>query len=219
MTLTFLELYNSAASQDWSMYDSGAVSDDEFENSLVIALNKAVTEILHSYPFSFRQRTHVIITMPGINSYNIPPGLIMKDNLNNYCVKLNTKILKYLVNPNTLSKKEGIPEGFYTKGNRIVLYPTPTQKSIVSIDYYTLAIGTNEDDNDIYYIQSKNDVISVPEHLEELFKQAVISRCMLKTISSENDENYSAYKKQSEIAYRLLVKYSKGVEQNKSVKI
>ena len=42
---------------------------------------------------------------------------------------------------------------------------------------------------------------------------------MLKILSSEGDENYSAYKKQSEIAYRLLVKYSKGVGLDKSVKI
>ena len=54
---------------------------------------------------------------------------------------------------------------------------------------------------------------------EEIFKQAVISRCMLKVISSEGDENYSAYKKQSETAYRLLIKYSKGIGLNKTVKI
>ena len=62
-------------------------------------------------------------------------------------------------------------------------------------------------------------MISIPEHLEEIFKNAVISRTMLNSISSESDENYSAYKKQSEIAYRQLVKYSNGVEQYKAVVI
>ena len=52
-------------------------------------------------------------------------------------------------------------------------------------------------------------------NIEEIFKNAVISRAMLNSISSESDENYSAYKKQSEIAYRQLVKYSKGVGQDK----
>jgi hypothetical protein len=42
---------------------------------------------------------------------------------------------------------------------------------------------------------------------------------MLNSISSESDENYSAYKKQSEIAYRMLVKYSKGIQAEKSVKM
>ena len=80
MTLTFLDLYNTAASQDWSMYDSDATTKDEFEKSLVIDLNKAVTEIMYSYPFSFRERTHVIFTTPKIKNYSIPKGLIMKDN-------------------------------------------------------------------------------------------------------------------------------------------
>ena len=42
---------------------------------------------------------------------------------------------------------------------------------------------------------------------------------MLNSIADEKDENYSAYKKQSETAYRLLVKYSKGVGQDKAIKI
>ena len=66
MTLTFLDLYNTAASQEWSMYDKDATDKDEFEKSLVIDLNKAVTEILYSFPFSFRERTHVLFTIPKI---------------------------------------------------------------------------------------------------------------------------------------------------------
>ena len=56
MTLTFLDLYNTAASQEWSMYDNDATDKNDFEASLVIDLNKAVSEILYSYPFSFRER-------------------------------------------------------------------------------------------------------------------------------------------------------------------
>ena len=57
------------------------------------------------------------------------------------------------------------------------------------------------------------------EHLEELLKNAIIARTMLNSIASETDENYSAYKKQSETAYRLLVKYAKGVGVEKGIKI
>ena len=42
---------------------------------------------------------------------------------------------------------------------------------------------------------------------------------MLNTIASEGDENYSAYKKQADKAYRLLIKYSKGVGKDKIMKI
>ena len=48
MTITLLDLYNTAATQEWSMYDNDAASKEEFEKSLVLSLNKAVSEILYS---------------------------------------------------------------------------------------------------------------------------------------------------------------------------
>lgn len=216
MTLKFLDLYNTAASQEWSMYDNDAASNGEFEKSLVIGLNKAVTEILYSYPFSFRERTHMFFTIPNLGSYTMPKGLIIKNKQGIYSVRMNSKFLKY-IEEHSLEKKAGIPEGFYIKGSKIVLYPVPSERFIVTIDYLTLAIGENSSEEEIFSLGDKDDVINVPEYLEEIFKNAVISRAMLNSIASERDENYSAYKKQSETAYRQLVKYSKGVGQNKTV--
>lgn len=99
------------------------------------------------------------------------------------------------------------------------MHPTPMEKSLIMIDYLTLAVGENTNGEDIYALSNYTDTVLVPEHLEELLKNAVISRTMLNSIASENDENYSAYKKQSETAYRLLVKYSKGIGSDKAVKI
>ncbi len=70
MTLKLLDLYNTAATQEWSMYDNDALSGDELEKSLILALNKAITEILYSYPFNFRERTHIILTIPGESLMN-----------------------------------------------------------------------------------------------------------------------------------------------------
>lgn len=219
MTLTFLNLYNSCASQEWSMYDGNATGTDEFEKSLVTALNKAVSEILYSYPFSFRKRTHVLFTLPKINNYSMPKGLIMKDKRGAYSVSINSKKLKFIENHTALDNKTGVPEGFYIKGSKIVLYPTPEERFIISIDYLTLSVGEDKDGDEIFSLKKEDDIITVPEYLEEIFKNAVISRTMLYSIASEKDENFSAYKKQSEAAYRQLVKYSKGVWQEKNIKI
>ena len=219
MTLTFLDLYNACASQEWSMYDNDAVKTSEFEQSLVIDLNKAVTEILYSFPFSFRERTHVLFTVPEIKRYSMPKGLILKDKEGMYSVKINSVPIKLINNPLMLPEKQGLPEGFYIKGSKIILYPTPVEKQIVTIDYITLAIGENKNQEPIFSLKDTDDIIHIPEYLEEIFKNAVISRTMLKSISSESDENYSAYKKQSEISYRQLVKYSRGVSEEKAIKI
>ena len=189
------------------------------EQSLVIALNKAVTEILYSYPFSFRERTHLSFTFSGVDSYEIPSGLIRKDEFGSYLIKVNSKSLKYIDNPNKLLPKCGIPEYFYVSKGEVVLYPTPCERFILTIDYLSLAVGEDKDGEEIFTLKNADDKVLIPEHLEEIFKQAVISRAMLNVISSEGDENYSAYKKQSEIAYRQLVKYSKGVVKDKEVRI
>ena len=39
MTITLLDLYNTAATQEWSMYDNDAASKEEFEKSLVLSLS------------------------------------------------------------------------------------------------------------------------------------------------------------------------------------
>lgn len=219
MTLKFIDLYNAAASQEWSMYDNDAVSDDEFEASLVIALNKAVSEILYSYPFNFREKTHIIFTLPRRNMYDMPTGLIIKDKNDKYSVKINSERLNLIEEPFDLETKSGIPDSFYIRGNQLYLYPTPSEKLIVTIDYITLVIGEDKNGNEIFTLKNDDDIIYVPTHLEEVFKTAVISRTMLNSIASENDENFSAYKKQSESAYKLLVKYAKGVGLTKSVSI
>ena len=219
MALTLLDLYNTAASQEWAMYDNDAVSDSEFEDSFVLAINKSIIDILASYDFSFRERTHLILTIPKIDSYDMPNGLIKKDQNGIYSVKYNSILLKMIENYFELEAKLGTPEGFYIKNNKIVLYPTPIEKGMVTIDYMTLAVGENAQGEEIFVLKNDSDILTVPVYLEELMKEAIITRTMLNTIASESDENYSAYKKQADNAYRLLIKYSKGVGKDKVMKI
>ena len=218
MTLTLLDLYNTTASQEWAMYDNDAASDAEFEGSLVLAINKSIIDIFASYNFPFRERTHLILTIPKMNAYDLPNGLIKKDLNGNYAVKYNSELLNYIENPLELDNKAGIPSGFYIKKDKIILYPTPQEKAMVTIDYMTLAVGENAQGEEIYSLKNDTDILTVPAHLEELMKEAIITRTMLNTIASESDENYSAYLKQADRAYKLLIKYSKGVGRDKSIK-
>ena len=139
MTLTLLDLYNATATQEWSMYDSDAENKNEFENSLVLAINKAISEILYSYPFNFRERTHIIITVPNINSYKLPSGIIMQDEQSNYRIQINSKPLK-LLKTKPSGDKFGIPEAFYIQGDKIFLYPIPIAQCIVTIEYISLGL-------------------------------------------------------------------------------
>ena len=218
MAITLLDLYNTTASQEWAMYDNDALSDAEFEDSLVLALNKSILEIYASYEFPFRERTHLILTIPKMDSYDLPHGLIKRDSNENYIVKYNSERLKYINDSSSLIKKIGTPDSFYLQNDKIVLYPVPQEKGIVTIDYMTLVVGETKDGVEIFSLKNDTDVLLVPVYLEELMKEAIITRTMLNTIASERDENYSAYLKQANRAYKRLVKYSKGLCVDKSVR-
>lgn len=219
MTLTLLDLYNSTASQEWAMYDNDAISDAEFEDSLVIALNKSIMEIYMSHPFSFRERTHLILTLPKVIEYEMPNGIIMRNSKGEHLVKYNSNILKLIEEPVCLCSKCGEPEGFFIKNNKLNLYPVPQEKGMVTIDYLTLVIGETADGKEIYTLKNDSDRLMVPAYLEELMKEAIITRTMINTIASETDENFAAYKSQADRAYKMLIKYARGVQIDKSVKI
>ena len=68
MTLTLLNLYNSTATQEWSMYDNDAADKSEFESSLILAINKAAAEILYSYPYYYSSERGFLQT-PKRNYY------------------------------------------------------------------------------------------------------------------------------------------------------
>lgn len=218
MTITLLDLYNATASQEWAMYDNDALSDAEFEDSLVLAINKAILEIYASYDFSFRERTHLILTIPRMDAYDMPSGLIKRDSKGRHIVKYNSSLLRFIDDPAHIKMTLGTPEGFFIQNGNIVFSPIPQEKGMVTIDYHTLVIGESAEGEELYALKKDSDILLVPPHLEELMKEAIITRTMLNSIASESDENFSAYKKQADKALKLLIKYSKGVGVDKEIK-
>ena len=122
-------------------------------------------DIYSSYEFPFRERTHLILTIPKNNTYDVPNGLIKRDSGGRYIVKYNSMFLSFADNPEDLPEKKGTPEKFYIKNGNLVLYPTPVEKGMVTIDYYTLSIGESEEGNEIYSLKKAGDILSVPTHL------------------------------------------------------
>ena len=145
--------------------------------------------------------------------------MIIKDSNGKYLVQYNGVTLDYAQDGANLSENSGAPSKFYLKNNNIVFSPKPTTRGMATVEYYTLAIGEDINGEEIFALKNPTDKLCVPNHLEELMRQAVISRAILNTIASESDENYSAYKKQADKSLKLLIKYSKGVGLDKKMKI
>ena len=221
MTLTFLDIYNSAASQAWSMFDDEVNTKDEFENVLISSINKALSDLWCSTDFPFRKRTDEIIIMEDCQEYDLPDGNLVPREVGGkrgYSVLIDGKYLDFIEKPNSLSSKKGKPTSFYLDGQYIYFYPIPDRTYEVSVEYYTLAVGLDKKGNPLYALKEETDSIDIPEKLEEIFKNALITKTMLYSIASEADENYSNYRRQYEIAYKLLLKYSYGFTPIRKIK-
>lgn len=221
MTLTLLDIYNSVASQAWSMFDDEVDTQAEFENVLISSINKALSDLWCSTDFPFRRKTEALLLMEGEQGYPLPDGNLVERNVNGkkgYFVSIDGTYLEYTEDvPNTSSEEQGTPKYFRIDNQNIYFYPVPDKFYEVSTEYYTLAVGSDETGKTLYSLKNDTDTIDVPEKLEELFKNALITKTMLYAIASEHDENYSSYKKQFETAYKLLLKYTNGISPDRKV--
>ena len=187
MALTLLNIYNSVASQAWSMFDDEVESKAEFENVLISSINKALSDLWCSTDFSFRQKTDEIILMEDSIEYELPDGNLVPLDVGGkkgYAVFLDGKLLEYLEKIPNVDKK-GKPTSFYLDDKNIYFYPSPDALYEVSVNYYTLAVGCDKKGNPIYALSEDTDYIDVPLKLEQLFKNALITKTVLYSIASD----------------------------------
>lgn len=220
MSLEFVNIYNSVAEQAWSMYDADAETVEDFETGLKSSINKALTELWCSYEFPFRVKTYTIKTKNGVHAYNMPTGNIISKTVNGtekYLVKIGNEFLEYSDELDTSTIENGKPTKFQVYGDKLLLNKKPTEAYTIDVEYLELAIGYSADGDKIYELSEDEDYISVPDKLEKLFKNALITKSMLYAIADKSDENYAGYLEQYENAYKTLIKYSIGIEKDKRV--
>ena len=219
MTIKFLDLYNQVASQPWSMFDGYAETADDLEPALVSSINKAIIDVWYSYPFSFRIKEFAFTTTPNYFKYNLPDGNILNEESiedNMFSITINNNHLSY--NPEIKPTKEiGTPTEFGIIDDEIILSPTPNKKYQIKIKYLTLAIGQNKEQEDIFYLENPTDFMDIPKKYETIFKNAVITKAMVDSIASVNDENYVGYKIQFDKAFKLLIKVTNPTKKSMSI--
>lgn len=220
MTLTLLDIYNDVAGQAWSMFDGEVEDEGEFESSLLSSIQKALAELWCKYPYPFRYDELDFTTAIGTKAYNLPNGNIAEramEGSNKYCVFINGNYLNYVEDYYSLEEASGTPTDFYIKNDKIYLHPTPDAEYPVNIEFLTLIVGKDKDGNSIYTVKNNDDVINVTPKYEVLFKNALITLSMVYAIASNSNQNYSSYNTQADLAYKTLVKYTKGIEKSSKV--
>ena len=219
--IKFIDLYNEITGQAWSMFDGDVEAQDEFETSVTTSIQKALNALWCSYDFPFRERTHLITTRANTDKYVAPIGNIIKKTSQGkkvFAVKCDyNKYLEYDPDIELLEPKTGKPEKFYIKNDEVYLYPTPDNRYLVTIDYLSLYPACDSEGSEKATLVDDEDYINIPERYEQLFKSALLPKAMYYAIASQTDENYGGYKEQYEEAYKLLIKYSRGIDIDKTI--
>lgn len=220
MTITYLDLYNDMTGQAWSMFDGDVESIDEFEKSVTTSIQKALNNLWCSFDFPFREKTLTFKTKTGVAAYSTPNGNIVKKAVNGqqvHVVKIGNTFLEYEPDYETLEEASGQPDRFYLKNDKIYLYPTPDANYTVDIDYMTLYTAKAANGLSKATLENQTDYIDIPAKYEVLFKSALLPFAMTYAIASESDENYSGYMQQYKDAYKLLIKHTTGIKQDKII--
>lgn len=221
MSLSFLNLYNEVAGQAWSMFDGEVESDDEFETSLKSSIQKAISFLWCSYPFPFTIEETTFSTVANQKGYDNVTGNIIKrkiDNEERYVIRIQDgDYLESVEDYGVLDNETGTPTHFYIKNDKIYLYPTPDDVYTIEVEYQTLKLGKNSSNVGIYELNEDTDVVNIPQKYETVFKNAIITLAMVYGIADETDENYSSYYKQYQNAYKVLLKFTKGITEQKRI--
>lgn len=215
MTITLKDLYNEVTGQPWSMFDGDVESQDEFESTVTLSIQKALGNLWNIYNFPFKLKDYKVTTKQGKAFYNTPIGNIARIGTD-YGIRIDKTPLDYLPDYLTMPEKEGKPEYFYIKNDRLYLYPTPDDVYTVNIEYYALYPAVDgATDEDKYTLINEDDYINIPERYEQIFKNALLPLAMVYAIASNSDENHSGYQRQYEDALQILIDFSQGVDKYK----
>ena len=218
--LTFIKVYNEVTGQAWSMFDGEVEAEDEFEKSVTTSIQKALSALWNSYKFPFRYKTMKLKIRKGITEYNAPAGNIIKKSVKGsktFDVICNKNYLSYDPDIETYEDKEGEPEAFYKKGRKILIYPTPDASYEVNIGYLSFNTAWDDDEKRKENLGGEDDYIDIEEDYQDLFLKALMPLAMTYLIASEQDENFSSYKKQYDAAYKVLLDYCRGIETDKVI--
>ena len=220
MTITFLDLYNEVTGQAWSMFDTDAEGESDFETSVTSSIQKALNTLWCSYKFPFRNKKKTFKTKSTREYYSLPNGNIAQKIVNSkkvYGVKIGSSFLEYEPDYETLDEDTGTPEKFYVKNDTLYLYPAPDGVYTVNIEYWTIFAACDENGNSKATLEEETDYINIPEKYEYLFKAALLPLCMVYAIADDSDENHSGYKRQYDDAYKILIDYARGIELDKRI--
>jgi hypothetical protein len=204
MTITAQRLLTELGLRKWSGYsvDDLVFGQDEALQAQT-ELNVSLRYLINLDDFPFKTATKEIYTNTNEELYSMVDGQI--DN-----IYLDRTPLEYIDDPTGLDKTlTGRPTGYWINYNnpkaKIQLYPIPDKNYTLELiyDQFYPVIDQNGKTKKFEF-ENKNDFMNLPAHLEFLFMDCLILRCMAVSNKDEQDENYRPTLQEFQETWRIF---------------
>lgn len=209
MTITAQRLLTELGLRKWSGYsvDDLVYGQDEALQAQT-ELNVSLRYLLNLVDFPFKSAQKTIYTNVNEELYNMVDGQI--DN-----IYLDGQPLEFIADYSSLNKElTGKPTSYWINYNnpkaKIQLYPIPDKNYNIEVVYgqFYPVIDQNGKTKKFEF-ESKDDFINLPSHLEFLFMDCLILRCMAVSNKDEQDENYRPTLQEFEETWRMFKRKAK----------
>lgn len=206
--MDFFNLLKRVSNLKWSTDDPIPKTFDDVLLTSKIAMQQALLELWHSYPFTFKKVTRYQILPAFENAIESPLGELIAITLDGgrtlECLNETTM----LVDDQTYGTPEGYRVESGNSGDKIIFYPTPKEPISVGIIYQTACPARDKSGTERLNLTDATDTINIGGVVQrELFENALILLTQVYLIHDTSDENYIPYQHAYQKALQRLIGY------------
>ena len=174
-------------------------------------LNRAIRVLWNSKEWNFRRQIDTKIIDPITNPYlTMPKCIIAQDG-----ITIKNDPLKYDKNIPFYEEQKGQPEKYYIDNkDRIRFYPTPDKEYELKLETFETSPVVDIENGLKEVFTSENDVLNIPERLENLFIDCLTYFCNEILNGDPTDEEYQEHTFRYSEVYKLLEKADLGTFDN-----
>lgn len=208
--MDFFNLLKRVSNLKWATDDPIPKTFDDVLETSKIAMQQALIELWHTYPFTFKKVTRYQVLPAYESAIEAPMGTLTA-----VCLE-NGRVLEQVETFGDMDDSEtpvyGTPECYRlvqnNTGDKIEFYPTPLEPVTIGISYDTACMARDKSGTERVNLSAQNDTININGAVQrELFENALILLTEVYLIQDSSDENYIPYFEAYQRALRLLINY------------
>lgn len=187
----------------WGIDDPDPAALEDVQKNVIQAVQQANAYVWGYEPLWFTAANGKEVLEAGSDCIPAPDGKLFK-----IWLEGGTDYLEFVPEPDFLPPAVGTPDKYWLefdgRQQLIRFYPAAAANQFVRYSYISVYKARNKDGQLIANLSANDDVLNVPEYLEDAYLAALKPMAMVYLIADSTDENYQPYRDQFLQQYEIL---------------